>query len=177
MGQPIKNPMFPFSRVASRFFQQTINQLEVNTMTQCIFPKEVYNGYAVVNQKRGDIKGAWHSTGEGVKSFAGKIIEAGDYGKVTMAFEFNDYMRFVDMGVGLGTKYEDVDSARKAHYSRRYVRSWKRYGAGRSQRPAIMMELRHLQSRMQNYLVDFYGYQGEAQIIKAFEDSDIHITL
>lgn len=40
-----------------------------------------------------------------------------------------------------------------------------------------MMELRHLQSRMQNYLVDFYGYQGEAQIIRAFEDSDIHITL
>lgn len=40
MGQPIKNPMFPFSRVASRFFQQTINQLEVNTMTQCIYPKE-----------------------------------------------------------------------------------------------------------------------------------------
>ena len=176
MGQPIKNPMFPFSRVASRFFQQTINQLEVNTMTQCIYPKEVYNGYAVVNQKRKEM-GGWYSTGEGAKSFAGKIIEAGDYGKVTMAFEFNDNMRFVDMGVGLGTKYNDVDSARKANYARRYIHSWKRYGAGRSQRPAIMMELRHLQSRMQNYLVDFYGYQGEAQMIKAFEDSDIHITL
>ena len=64
MGQPIKNPMFPFSRVASRFFQQTINQLEVNTMTQCIYPKEVYNGYAVVNQKR---KGVCPVTG---RSFA-----------------------------------------------------------------------------------------------------------
>ena len=46
MAQPIKNPIFPFNRVAQRFFQQTINQLEVNTMTQRIYPKEVYNGYA-----------------------------------------------------------------------------------------------------------------------------------
>ena len=36
MGKPIKNPMFPFNGVAARFFQQTINQLGVNTMTQCI---------------------------------------------------------------------------------------------------------------------------------------------
>ena len=61
MGKPIKNPMFPFNRVAARFFQQTINQLEVNTMTQCIYPKEVYNGYAVVNQKRKEM-GQWYST-------------------------------------------------------------------------------------------------------------------
>lgn len=40
-----------------------------------------------------------------------------------------------------------------------------------------MMELRHLQSRMQNYLVDFYGFRGETALIKAFEDSEIHIPL
>ena len=74
-------------------------------------------------------------------------------------------------------KYDDVDSARKANYARRYVRSWKRYGAGRSQRPAIMMELRHLQTRMQNYLVDFYGFQGETMLIKAFEDNEIHFSI
>ena len=108
MGKPIKNPMFPFNRVAALFFQQTINQLEVNTMTQCIYPKEVYNGYAVVNQKRKEM-GQWYSTGEGAKSFAGRIIEAGEGGKVTMAFHFNDYLRFVDMGVGQGTTYEDVE--------------------------------------------------------------------
>ena len=27
------------------------------------------------------------------------------------------------------------------------------------------------------YAHRFYGFQGEAQMIKAFEDSDIHITL
>ena len=128
MGQPIKNPMFPFSRVASRFFQQTINQLEVNTMTQCIYPKEVYNGYAVVNQKR------------------------------------------KDMGVGQGTSYEDVDNARKARYQTRYISKWDRK-SGKSQRPAIMMELRHLQERIKKYLVDFYGYEGEVRLLNTFSDA------
>jgi len=169
MGQPIKNPMFPFSRVAGRFFQQTINQLEVNAMTQCIFPKEVYKGYAVVNQKRGEMK-QWHSSGEGAHSFAGKIIEAGENGKVTMAFQFNDYMRFVDMGVGQGTKYEDVQNSKKARYQTRYISKWDRK-RGSSQRPAIMMELRHLQQRIANYLVDFYGYEGGVKLINTFEDA------
>lgn len=169
MGKPIKNPMFPFSRVAARFFQQTINQLEVNTMTQCIYPKEVYNGYAVVNQKRKEM-GMWHSTGEGVKSFAGKIIEAGESGKVTMAFNFNEYMRFAEMGVGMGTKYEDVQNTKKARFQSRYISKWNRK-EGRSHRPAIMMELRHLQQRIANYLVDFYGYEGEVKLINTFEEA------
>ena len=169
MGKSIKNPMFPFNRVAARFFQQTINQLEVNTMTQCIYPKEVYNGYAVVNQKRKEM-GQSYSTGEGVKSFAGRIVEAGEGGKVTMVFQFNDYMRFVDMGVGQGTTYEDVESGKKARFQTRYISKWDRK-SGKSQRPAIMMELRHLQQRIANYLVDFYGYEGEVKLINTFEEA------
>ena len=150
------------------FFQQTINQLEVNTMTQRIYPKEVYNGYAIVNQKRKEM-GSWFSTGEGSKSFSGKIIEAGQNGKVTMAFNFLDYMRFAEMGVGMGTKYGDVDSNKKAYYTRRYISKWDRK-SGRSQRPAIMMELRHLQTRIRDYLVDFYGYEGETMLLNTFAD-------
>ena len=161
--------MFPFNRVAALFFQQAINQLEVNTMTQCIYPKEVYNGYAVVNQKRKEM-GQWYSTGEGAKSFAGRIIEAGEGGKVTMAFHFNDYLRFVDMGVGQGTTYEDVESGKKARFQTRYVSKWDRK-SGKSQRPAIMMELRHLQQRIANYLGDFYGYEGEVKLINTFEEA------
>lgn len=168
MGQPIKNPMFPFSRVAARFFQQTINQLEVNTMTQHIFPKEVYNGYAIVNQKRKDM-GNWYSTGEGAKSFTGHIVEAGENGKVTMAFQFNEYMRFAEMGVGMGTKYEDVQNSKKARFQTRYISKWNRK-AGSSQRPAIMMELRHLTQRIGNYLTDFYGYEGAVRMINTFEE-------
>lgn len=169
MGKPIKNPIFPFNRVASRFFQQTINQLEVNTMTQRIYPKDVYNGYSVINQKRKEM-GMWYSTGEGAKSFGGKIIEAGENGKVTMAFTFNDYMRFAEMGVGRGTRYEDVENSKKARYQTRYISKWDRK-SGKSQRPAIMMELRHLQLRIANYLVDFYGYEGEVRMINTFEEA------
>ena len=169
MGKPIKNPMFPFTRVAKWMFDQTINQLEVNTMTQRIYPKEVYNGYAVVNQKRKEM-GQWYSTGEGAKSFGGKIIEAGENGKVTMAFQYNDYMKFAEMGVGRGTKYEDVENAKKARFQSRYISKWDRK-AGKSQRPAIMMELRHLQTRIANYLVDFYGYEGEVMLVNTFEEA------
>lgn len=174
MAKPIKNPIHPFPEIAQLFFQQTINQLEVNTMTQRIYPKEVYNGYSVVNQKRKEM-GMWYSTGEGVNSFAGKIVEAGQNGRVTMAFEFNDYMRFAEMGVGMGTKYEDVESGKKAYYTRRYISKWNRK-SGRSQRPAIMMELRHLQSRIRDYLVDFYGYEGETMLLNTFSDIS-HIQL
>lgn len=169
MGKPIKNPIFPFNRVAARFFQQTINQLEVNTMTQCIYPKEVYNGYSVVNQKRKEM-GMWYSTGRGSHSFTGEIIEAGENGKVTMAFQFYDYMRFAEMGVGKGTSYADVESSKNAYYQSRYISRWDRK-SGKSQRPAIMMELRHLQKRIANYLVDFYGYEGETLLINTFEDA------
>lgn len=175
MPKPIQAPAFDFKDTARWYLGDVLRQLKINTETQCIFPKEIYSGFRAINTARG-ARGQWHAEGVGVNSFQGRIVNDTPEGW-TYEFTYNDYMRFVDMGVGLGTKYDDVDSARKANYSRRYIRSWKRYGAGRSQRPAIMMELRHLQSRMQNYLVDFYGYQGEAQMIKAFEDSDIHITL
>ena len=138
-------------------------------MTQCIYPKEVYNGYSVVNQKRKEM-GMWYSTGRGARSFTGEIIEAGENGKVTMAFQFYDYMRFVDMGVGAGTSYEDVESGKKARFQTRYISKWDRK-SGKSQRPAIMMELRHLQQRIANYLVDFYGYEGEVRLINTFEEA------
>lgn len=137
-------------------------------MTQCIYPKEVYKGYAVVNQKRKEM-GSWYSTGQGAKSFNGQILEAGEGGKVTMAFTFNDYLRFAEMGVGKGTSYEDVQSAKKARFQTRYISKWDRK-VGSSQRPAIMMELRHLQQRIANYLVDFYGFEGEVRLVNTFEN-------
>lgn len=174
MAKPIKNPMHPFPEIAKLFFDQTLTQLEVRTMTQRIYPKEVYNGYSIVNQKRKEM-GQWYSTGEGAKSFAGKIVEAGQNGNVTMAFEFNDYMRFAEMGVGMGTKYEDVDTAKNARVGTRYISKWNRK-AGKSHRPAIMAELRHLQTRIRDYLVDFYGYEGETMLLNTFSDIS-HIKL
>lgn len=165
----IKNPMFPLPYMANLFLRQTLTQLEVNAMTQCIYPKEVYNGYSVVNQKRREM-GMWYSTGEGAESFTGQLVSAGSAGDVTMAFAFNDYMRFVDMGVGTGTRYGDVENTKKARYQTRYTTKWNRR-EGRSQRPAINMELNHLRTRLRDYLVDFYGYEGEVLLLNTFEDA------
>ena len=167
MGKPIKNPLYPFKDVSRLFLKQAITQLEANTMTQRVYPKEVYNGYNVVNQKRKEM-GMWFSTGSGAKSFKGGVVEAGENGRVTMAFNFNDYMRFVDMGVGQGVSYEDVENSRKARYGSCYVSRWNR-GEGQSQRPAIMMELRHVQRRIAFYLADFYGFEGEVMLLNTFE--------
>lgn len=175
MAKAIQSPAFDFKDTARWYLGDVLRQLKINTETQCIYPKEIYSGFKAINAARA-ARGQWHAEGVGVNSFQGRIVNDTPEGW-TYEFTYNDYMRFVDMGVGAGTKYNDVDNSRKANYARRYVRTWKRSGAGHSQRPAIMMELRHLQSRMQNYLVDFYGYQGEAKIIKAFEDSEIHIPL
>lgn len=174
MAKVIQSPAFDFQDTARWYLGDVLRQLKINTETQCIYPREIYSGFRAVNAARA-ARGQWHAEGEGVNSFQGRLVNSTPEGW-TYEFTYNDYMRFVDMGVGAGTQYNDVDSSRKANYARRYVKSWQRK-SGKSQRPAIMMELRHLQSRMQNYLVDFYGYQGEAAIVKAFEDSEIHIPL
>ena len=164
----IKNPIFPLNRVIGSFVSQARTQLEVNLMKQRVWPTEVYNGYAVVNEKRKQM-GSWYSTGKGERSFNATINNANAAGNVQVTFSFLEYMKFVDMGVGQGTSKEDVDSSRKAYFTRRYITSWNRR-RGISQRPAIMMEMRHLQKRIKDHLSDYYGYEGEVQILKAIEE-------
>lgn len=175
MAKAIQEAAFDMKDTARWYLQDTLKQLFRNTQTQCIYPKEIYKGYSAINDARG-ARGQWHATGEGVKSFEGKIVSS-DPGRWSYLFSYDEHLKFAEMGVGLGTKFDDVQTQKNANYKSRYIRSWKRYGAGRSHRPAIMMELRHLSSRMQNYLVDFYGYEGEMKIVKFFEDTDIHITI
>lgn len=79
-------------------------------------------------------------------------------------------MRYVDLGVGAGTEVEDVERSKKAYYSRRYGR-WIGHQK-RVQRPAVMMEMRHILERMRRYAVDFYGYQGTGYVINTFDFGD-----
>ena len=168
MPKPIQSPAFDFKDTARWYLGDVLRQLKINTETQCIFPKEIYSGFRAINDVRG-ARGQWHAEGVGVNSFQGRIVNDTPEGW-TYEFTYNDYMRFVDMGVGQGTSYEDVDNARKARYQTRYISKWDRK-SGKSQRPAIMMELRHLQQRIANYLVDFYGYEGDVKLINTFADA------
>ena len=182
---PIRSPFAPLDRVANLYLDQTLMQLEVNTMTQRIYPTEVYRGYKKVNEYRRQ-HGMWFSTGEGAKSFTGKIYQADDQqGLLTVGISFNDYLRYVDLGVGLTGNpkvpaahitADKVDRNRPARYKSKYIRGGWNRRQGRSHRPAIMMEIRHLKTRYERHLADFYGYQGAMQIITALEGFGEHAT-
>lgn len=176
--KPIKSPFAPLRDVAQHFLKQTLMDLEVNAQLQRIYPSEVYKGYKEVNEYRRK-HGMWYATGEGAKSFEGHIYQANEErGLLTVGIRYNNYLRYVDIGVGLTgpafdpashIKADDVERSRRATFGSRYIRGkWNRR-EGKSHRPAIMRTIRRLQKRYRNYLADFYGYQGAVYIIHAFE--------
>lgn len=166
-----KNPMRPLNQVIARFISDAEHQLQANLFTQRVWPNEVYPGYAAINRVRA-VNGEWTSTGKGARSIEGRLIRADQAGNVSIEFSFLDYLRYVDMGVGQGTRQGDVESQRKARYQSRYIPKWNRR-QGRSQRPAIMMEMRHVQRRITEYVQDYCGYQGQAYMIENIDG--IHI--
>lgn len=169
----IANPMFPLNEIISEFHEQTLMQIDANLVTQRVWPVEVYPGYRIKNEanKR---QGLLHSTGQGVRSFRGSVVNADVAGNVTLEYTFNDYMRYVDLGVGSGTSAENVERSKNLRYKSRYISSWDR-SEGRSHRPAVMGEFRHLQRRIRDYLVDFYGYEGMVDVINAFDGMNITV--
>lgn len=165
--------LFPMRYIADLFKQQTLQQLRINMMTQRIWPFEVYPGYRVINERR-RVMGGWVSTGEGIKSFEGDVIEADETtGMVTMAFRYNDYMEYVDIGVGAGRKADDVERGRKVRYRNRYTQ-WEP-GAGKTHRPAIQPELNHLLTRLEDYVQDFYGKRYEFRMLDTFQDLTLYV--
>lgn len=145
--------------------RETISRLRHNFVIQKIWPTEVYPGYAEKNAKKKGVPGAWYSTGEGIKSFEFEVMSTED-GNETIRFQYNRYLRYVDIGVGAGTTAEDVDRGKKARYNKRYLRIWDR-SRGRSHRPSIMMEMQHRQGALGMFLQNYYGREVEAQLYTA----------
>ena len=170
--------LFPMRYIANLFKEQTLQQLQINMMTQRIWPFEVYPGYRVINERRGMPKkqggGGWVSTGEGFKSFEGSVVEADeDTGMVTMSFRYNDYMQYVDIGVGAWGKADDIERNRKVRYRNRYA-NWVPSG-GKTHRPAIQPELNHLLTRLEDYVSDFYGKRYEFKMLDTFQDLTLYV--
>lgn len=122
--------LLPLRYVANMFKEQTLKQLKANMQTQRVFPYEIYPGFHTVNEYRrqladGDHDKGWFADGNGVRSFEGEVYEADENtGMVTMGFRFNDYMQYVDIGVGAGRKAEDVDRAKNVNFKQRYINKW-----------------------------------------------------
>lgn len=165
MAVVTETPSRPVNVVLSQFADELLQSIQGNLVTQRIWPTEVYPGYAAINQRRAAL-GKWHSTGAGARSFEAAVHSSD--GAESIALRFNDYMQYVDMGVGSGTRWDQVHAEQKAHYSRRYVAIWDR-SRGESHRPAIMMEMRHLEQRMLRYFADFYGREVEISVLKSFD--------
>lgn len=165
MATRIETPRRPVNVVLRTFARQSVQALERNFRTQHIWPTEIYPGFAKVNEERKK-RGDWFATGSGVRSFTYEVMSSG-VGNETIRIEFNQYLRFVDMGVGAGRPWEKVEHDRKARYQRRYVSIWDSRD-GDTHRPAIMMEMRHLQGRMQRYLEDYYGREVSVQLYRTF---------
>ena len=155
--------LLPLRYVANMFKEQTLNQLVSNMQTQRLFPYEVYPGYIEENEYRRQ-HGGWYSTGEGIKSFEGDVIEADEQtGMVTMSFRFNDYLQYTDIGVMQGVKADDVSRSKKINFKQRYVSKWDpRRGA--SHRSNIQPEMNHLLTRIERYVQQHYDAKLDFQI-------------
>ena len=179
--KPIQSPFAPLKDVAEIYLKQALLDIQLNFQKQRIYPTEVYRGYEKVNQYRRKHH-MWWSRGDGAKSFEGTVYQANEEpGELTVGIRYNDYLKFVDIGVGLTGNPHDpeahitadkVDRARKAKYNTRYIRKWDRR-EGKSHRPAIMRTIRRLKTRYENHLADYYGWQAIMQIAKALEDDGI----
>ena len=122
MAVQIEKPRRLVNVVLRSFARQSVQTLEQNFRTQHIWPTEIYPGFAAVNAAR-KRRGEWYATGRGARSFTYEVMSA-TQGNETIRIEYNHYLRFVDMGVGQGRSWEDVEHSRKARFRRRYVSIW-----------------------------------------------------
>ena len=172
MATPTGRPRRPVNEMLRIFAEQTEEDLVINFMTQRIWPYEVYPGYAAKVKKRNGNNSTRHPNGEGVKSFNVQVENADPF-QMTLVGTYNDYLKYVDIGVGGWGDSSDIDRGRKAKWDKRYNR-WN-VSQRKTSRPAILMQFRHLLTRMRNYAVDFYGYEGLGKVIPMVDDIVIDV--
>lgn len=163
----LAKPSASLRKTISRFHKETLDQIDINLATQQIWPTEVYPGYRKENEYRKK-HGMWYSTGKGAKSFRGKILSADRIDNISIEYRYLNYMRFAEIGVGKGVSAEDVDRGKNVNYSTRYISMWNRR-MGKSHRPSIRSEVNHLSTRIEKFLLDFYGEQLKAHVVYGFE--------
>jgi len=176
---PVEKPTRPVNEMLRIFAVQTEEDFVINMITQRIWPYEVYPGYKEVNEERKKNK-QWYSTGDAAKSF--KVsVENDDPFHMTLVAQTMDYMRYVDIGVGIWGDSGEIKRSRKADHARRYYK-WPNtatkqgnMSSGKSHRPFWAMQIRHLLSRMRDYAVDFYGYEGLGKVVNVLDGMEVDI--
>lgn len=155
MAVQIYKPQWPLNKALRHFIDDAEEAFQPNMDTQKVWPNEVYPGYAKKNAHR-KAKGWHHSTGLGYRSMTARVLEANPKGNIMIGFSHPRYMMYPDLGVGKGRHIDDVNSDSKANYKRRFVKKWSPQ-TGDTQRPFLMMEIRHVEKRLGGYMEDYYG--------------------
>lgn len=172
MAVQIYKPKIPLVEGVRQIADDFNANLQRDTETQCIYPKEVYKGYLQKNAERARYHGkrGWYATGEGVKSLDVSVKKASNDNPadVVITISHLDYMKFAEMGVNMWTTYDEVQTSRKANYKRRYA-NFK--GTNRA-RPVIMYGSRRLARRLANFMEDFYGKSIEFGVMQNFDDGN-----
>ncbi len=151
-----ENPPRKPNSVLAQFASETLEALGTNFSVQHISP------YALESGKK-------TGTGKALRSL--ETSSGGNEDAWVLRIRFNDYLRFVDMGVGRGRPIEVVERGRKARHNKRYVRRWDPAG-GETHRPHLLMEGRHLQARLQNYFEDYYGQSFAFEMMTIFNEAN-----
>lgn len=127
---------------------ETYMAIRVNFATQKINP---FPPYLTENKK--DMPNRY-STRSLYDTLYYKVLNAANGDKARVDFFFNYYGLFVEMGVGRGQKYSQVDNSAPARYNKQY-KPWRKKG-DRQSRPAIVMEINFQVGRLAMILSNRY---------------------
>jgi hypothetical protein len=146
----------------------------VKTSQAKLSEREIARAWAQTTVKRwrkkiDRMKIGGHSSGELIRSFQYSVLESagGDVQKIEFAFKF--YGKFVDMGVGRGTKLGDQP---RSPYGRKL--SGRFLGMKRVPKPWYSKTLYAETQRLLEILQEKYGHQGQIIIYENINDNAIH---
>ncbi len=148
--------------------EHVMQRIKLNFRYQRVWPfgwPGPYRGYA-------NTKAAERSTGSAYKNIYTKVYAAAGGDTNRIEFFFNEYLQYVDMGVGRGQDLSELKARGKYKDAKKPLTLHARWnGMGdRQARPALMKELRHQLRRLQSILWAYYATQSQIVMLSVLDD-------
>lgn len=157
----------------------TRKHIERSFQTQRVFPLgEVYPGWFAENEARkSGRKGGWYSTGAAANTFYWQMrytpSQIDDWpSEIEIDYYFNDYLGYVDYGVGKGRKVREIDRSHASHRKERYY-EWNPK-MKKTSRPIIRREMRYLSRRASLWLTAWSGRLFDGFVFRGIEGITTH---
>lgn len=157
------------NQTLERWAWYTLQSIRDNFRIQRISPFYPYSPAG----KKGKSNPFRESTGNLYNSIFYKILNAAGNDHAKVDFFFNYYALYVDLGVGRGQSYSQVDNAQKRKRHKRY-KKWKGPG-DRQSRPAVVPEIRYQSNRLARLLATRFAIQAVRPIYMLASDNPDYI--